>query len=79
MNKLHDGFLDLLHKSYPELDNEEFNVCCLIYNDFSNTEISIITGLSNRTITSRRSSIRKKIGIDDYGNINEFFKLHVKH
>lgn len=79
MNKLHDGFLDLLHKSYPELDNEEFNVCCLIYNDFSNTEISIITGLSNRTITSRRSSIRKKIGIDDYGNINEFFKLHVKY
>lgn len=78
MNKLQNGFLDSLHKAFPELDDEEFKVCCLIYNDFSNTEISIISGLSNRTITTRRSSIRKKIGIDDYGNINEYLKKHVK-
>lgn len=79
MNNLHNGFLDSLYKTFPELDDEEFKICCLIYNDFSNTEISIICGLSNRSITARRSSIRKKIGIDDYGNINEFLKKSVEY
>ncbi len=78
MNKLHNGFLDSLHKTYPELDEEEFKICCLIYSNFSTKEISIIIGLTNRTITARRSSIRKKIGIDEYCNINEYLKNTVK-
>jgi len=78
MNKLYNKALDKFNKRFNDLDDIEFKVCCMIYADFSNTEISIILGLSNRSITAKRSSIRKKIGLDDYGNIGEYLKSTIK-
>lgn len=74
MNKLNNGVLDLIKPNFPLLDETDFKICCLIFNDFSNTEISILLGLTTNSISSRRSSIRKKLGIEDYGNIAEYIK-----
>lgn len=71
MNELHDGFFDILREAFPELDEPEFRICCLIYTDFSNSEMSVIMRCSSNTITARRSTIRKKIGIKYYGSIIE--------
>lgn len=77
MNELHDGFFDSLREAFPQLDESEFRICCLIYSDFTNAEISIIMEQSINTITSKRSSIRKKIGVKDYGNIVDYLDSNV--
>lgn len=77
MNELHNGFFDSLRETFPQLDESEFRICCLIYSDFTNSEISIIMGQSSNTITSKRSTIRKKIGVKDYGNIVDYLNSSV--
>lgn len=67
----YNGFPDALRKTYPELELIEFRICCLLYTGFSNTEMSIILSLSTSSITAKRSSIRKKIGLKVYSNIVE--------
>ena len=71
MNELHDGFLDKLKQHIPELEESEFKICCLIHSGFTNQEMTIIMKLSPDTITHKRTSIRKKMGMKDYKNINQ--------
>lgn len=78
MNELHDGFLDYMREQYPQLDESEFRTCCLIYSDFTNEEIGVIMDLASSSITKKRSSIRRKLGIIDYGNIQDFLKNEMK-
>jgi tetratricopeptide (TPR) repeat protein/DNA-binding CsgD family transcriptional regulator len=78
MNELHEGFLDYLREQYPQLDESEFRICCLIYSDFSNDEIGVIMNLASSSITKKRSSIRRKLGITDYGNIQDFLKTEME-
>ncbi|MFV0330697.1 MAG: hypothetical protein ACK5KL_12900 [Dysgonomonas sp.] len=78
INELHNGFFDSLRETFPQLDESEFKICCLIYSDFTNAEIAIIIGQSINTITAKRSSIRKKIGVKDYGNIVDYLNNNVK-
>jgi len=78
MNDLHSSFFDLLKEKYPQLDENEFRICCLSYAGFTNTEISIIMKLSINTVQMKRTSIRKKIGIKETGgNIEEFLKKDI--
>lgn len=78
MNELHNGLFDELHDTFPELDESEFRICCLLYSEFSNSEISIIMNYSNSTVSAKRSSIRKKTGIKYYGNIVEYIDKEVE-
>ena len=77
LNKLYKGFPDLLRIKYPELDETEVRICCLTYADLNNSEIALILGFSINTIQMKKSAIRKKLGIEGYGNIVEFFDKHV--
>lgn len=63
-----------MRNRFPLLNDTDFKICCLVYTKFSRTEISLLLGLSASTILSRSSSIRKKLGIDEYGNIAEYIK-----
>lgn len=77
INDKYNGFPDALKKTYPELELVEFRICCLLYTGFSNTEMSIILALSTSSITAKRSSIRKKIGLKVYSNIVEHLNTAV--
>jgi len=77
MNELHDGFFDSLRETFPQLEESEFKICCLIYSEFTNAEIGIIMGQSASTITAKRSVIRRKIGVKDYGNIIDYLNNNV--
>ncbi|MDH6311094.1 tetratricopeptide (TPR) repeat protein [Dysgonomonas sp. PFB1-18] len=77
MNDLHNGFFDSLRKTFPQLDESEFRICCLIYTEFSNIEIGIIMRQSSNTITAKRTVIRKKIGMKGHGNFIDFFNESV--
>lgn len=72
MNDLHNGFFERLRDKFPDLNEDEFRICCLTYAKFDSMEISIIMGLSVNTIQMKRSSIRKKLGIPTMGNIPNF-------
>lgn len=76
MNDVHYNFLENLRNEYPQLDEIEFRICCMIYSAFSNEEISIIMGMASNSVSKKRSSIRRKLDIEEYGNIAEF--LHKK-
>ncbi len=78
MNKLYRGFPDTLRSKCPQLDESEIRVYCLTYAGLLNSEIALILGLSVNTIQMKKSSIRKKLGIEGYGNIIEFFDKNIK-
>ena len=73
MNQLYKGVPDTIRKKYPQLDEIEIRICCLEYAGLSNNEISIILEFSINTIQMKKSVIRKKLEIEGYGNIVEFF------
>lgn len=72
MNELHDDFFIKLRKLYPQLDETEFRIICLTYTKFSSDEIAIILDLSVNTINTKRSAIRKRLGVESFGNLNDF-------
>lgn len=72
LNTTSNGFLAQLKNRFPQLDDSEFRVCCLLFVDFSNTEIAIILNYSVSTVQAKKSSIRKKLAIKQFGNIREF-------
>lgn len=69
MNKINDDLFERLRIKYPQLDETEFRVCCLTYAKLTCSEIGIILDLSPNTIQMKRSSIRKKLGVEAQGNI----------
>lgn len=73
MNQLYKGVPDAIRKKYPQLDEIEIRICCLEYAGLSNNEIAIILEFSINTIQMKKSVIRKKLEIEGYGNIVEFF------
>ncbi len=78
MNQLHDGFFDRLRDRFPQLDESEFKICCLSYTRFSSSEIALVMKLSVNTVQMKRSSIRKKIGVETFGNLSDFFNENMK-
>lgn len=69
---LHDNLPDKLRKLYPELDEAEIRICCLTYLEVNNMEIATIMRFKINTVQSKKSVIRKKLGIEGYGNIRDF-------
>nr|WP_321354499.1 hypothetical protein [uncultured Draconibacterium sp.] len=72
LNSLSNNFFNRLSNKFPQLDESEFRICCLLAVDFSNTEIAIILNYSINTVQAKRSVIRKKLGIKPFGNIRDF-------
>lgn len=74
INKLSNGFFGKFRQQFPQLDESEFRICCLLYVDFNNTEIAILLNYSIHTVPAKKNIIRKKLGIINYGNIKDFMK-----
>jgi tetratricopeptide (TPR) repeat protein len=73
INYLSDGFYDKVRNRYPELNEKEFEVACLTCEpDFDDDEISLITGQKYNMVHRRRTDLRRKLGIENYGNIRDF-------
>nr|WP_319998172.1 hypothetical protein [uncultured Draconibacterium sp.] len=72
LNNLNNDFFGKFKNKFPQLDESEFRICCLIYVNFNNTEIAILLNYSINTVQAKKSIIRKKLGIETYGNINDF-------
>ncbi|GAB6008243.1 tetratricopeptide repeat protein [Dysgonomonas reticulitermitis] len=72
MNQLYNGFPEKLQEKFPQLEDAEVRICCLVYAGLNNNEISILMEWTINTIQMKKSIIRKKIGVEGYGNLSDF-------
>lgn len=77
INYLYNHFPEKLKEKYPQLDENDIKLCCLTKAGLSNTEISIIVGFTLNTVQMKKTTIRKKLGIDGYGNFVEFLNQNI--
>jgi tetratricopeptide (TPR) repeat protein len=78
INRLKNGFYDLIREQYNNLETMEFRVCCLSCEDFDDTGIAFILGLTTSMVQRKRSDARKKIDAPPYSNIHAFFIENLK-
>ena len=78
-NNLGDNFFDRLRKKFPQLLESEFRICCLTYIEFNNTEIGLILNYGVNTVQVKKSSIRKKLGINAFGDIRNFLNTAINN
>ena len=78
INTQYDGFFDRLKDTYPELNESEFRICCLVCSKMSSKEIAPVMQLSVNTINVKETNIRKKLGIKRRGGISDFLFDSVK-
>lgn len=74
LNNASNGFFKELKDRFPQLNDSEFRICCLIYAAFNNTEIALILNYRINTVEVKKGTIRKKLGIESRGNIRDFLK-----
>ena len=72
LNNAGNDILEQLRNRLPQLDDTEFRICCLIYTDFNNTEIALVLNYRLNTVEVKKSTIRKKLGIENRGSIRDF-------
>lgn len=77
MEDINPGLLSFLEKEYPQLSNTELKVCLLSYFGLRSKDIAMILHQSNHTIDMKRSTIRKKMGMekadDFYTSLKELY------
>lgn len=65
INLIYPNISERMRSCFPEFSEREYQVCLLSYVDMNIKEIAIILELSSNSVQSYRSSIRKKIGLED--------------
>jgi len=77
INLVRPGFAEKIEVSFPALSVYEHRICLLTYAGFKVGEIAIILDQKPNTIQTRRTSLRKKIGIEAGADIAEFLNRHL--
>lgn len=72
LKKIRPKLPDILQEQFPSLNEQEFRICLLTYAGFSISEIALIMNLKPNTIQTRRTSIRRKIGVKSNESTIEF-------
>lgn len=69
---VYDEFFDKLNKISSEISPTELKLCALMKLNLSTKEIAVLTNRTVGTIDNARSSIRKKLNLDDSSNLQQF-------
>jgi len=68
-NELHENFEYKIPKAFPCLKGTELKMCCLLKAEFNTNDIGFIMKYTPLTVRLMKTTIRKKIGITDGGDI----------
>ncbi len=63
INELYNGFVDRLKRKYPDLDEKELQICCLVYAEFKNDEIAFFTGYAKTSLRTIKSGLKEKLNL----------------
>lgn len=69
---VYEAFFEKLNKISPEISPTELKICALMRLNLSTKEIAMLTTRTVGTIDNTRSSIRKKLNLDDKVNLQQF-------
>ena len=70
----HPGLAEAIRQKYPVLSDTEYKVGIMALTPFSSQETADILGKSINTINKARTSIRKKLNIEEKDSIEEKLK-----
>ncbi len=76
LNEMYGNFRTQLSKSFPNLNEDEIRICCLLKAGFNTSNICFILRYVPVTIRIKKTKIRKKLGITDGGDIPIFLGDH---
>lgn len=71
-DKSHNDFLQRIKNSYPHLSPKDLKLCAYLRMNMSSKEIAPLLNISVRGVEIGRYRIRKKVGLENYQNLNEF-------
>jgi DNA-binding CsgD family transcriptional regulator/tetratricopeptide (TPR) repeat protein len=72
---VYGDFHERLVRKHPDLSPMEVRVCILTRAGLPNKETGELLSISNRTVESHRSSIRKKLGLERTANLTSYLAL----
>lgn len=78
MNAANGGDLERIKRKFPDMDTEDFKVCCLTYAGFSNSEMSFLLDVSVSTVQARKTEVREKIGVGKSINFKQYLASLIK-
>jgi len=67
------GFLENISRQFPKLTSDDLKFCAYQKMNLNTKDIALLTGLSIRSVESRRYRLRKKLGLDAQTNLVNFF------
>jgi len=77
INLVRPSFVKQAESAFPNLSTYEFRICVLTYAGFKIQEIAIILNQKPNTIQTRRSSIRRKMGLEAGADIADFLDRYL--
>lgn len=78
-NLYHGGIVDYLQANYPNLNDEDLALSCMICLEFSPQQTRLLFNHTNTSsIYTKRSKLRRKLEISDADNLEEFFKSCIR-
>ncbi len=78
LNEIHGNFSIKISDFFPDLNEEEIRICCLLQAGFNTSNICFILRYAPITIRIKKTKIRKKLGITDGGDIINFLNEFIE-
>lgn len=79
VNSMENNLSERIRLQYPDFSENEFRVCLLTYVGLSSKETAIILNITQRSVQTIRTQLRKKIGLDDVKiDTGEYLKRIIK-
>lgn len=76
-NLYHGGIINYLRENYGDLNDEDLTLCCMICLGFTPQQTRVLFNHTNSSsIYTKRSKLRKKLGLSDTDNLEEFFEQY---
>lgn len=74
---LYDNFRPRLKTAYPDLNEQEIELCCLMRANIDTKDIATLIGQSVYSVQKRRTTIRKKLAMEEGADIIRFLETRL--
>ncbi|WP_418895362.1 helix-turn-helix transcriptional regulator [Limibacterium fermenti] len=74
IQKVYPQFSLNIFQKYSDLTPSEFQLCALIFLDFTSKEIAQYTFVTHRSVQTSKSRLRKKFEIDGQTDLYQYIK-----